>query len=103
MAIESRLDEVRRDVLARAERREEHHRMFIFAGAVVEAGCLVAFAFLADFSDRLHILLLLTAFLVYGTLAMGLMALGAYTRSWCLRLLTAIELLDESSRDAKRG
>ena len=100
---ESRLNEIRKSALAGAERREQYHRLFIFAAAVVEAGCLLAFVLLADFKDRLHILLLITAFLVYGTLAMGIPALGAYARSWCLRLLTAIQLSDERKHESTQS
>lgn len=84
--------------MVRAEKKEKRYRLWIVAAGVIEAGCLVAFVGLADFHDRLHQLLLVTAFLVYGTLAMGMLALGAFTQSWCLRILRAIELLDGPQR-----
>lgn len=103
MALDNRLDEIRQGVLARAEKREKRYRLWIVAAGVIEVACLLAFVLLADFHDRSHLLLLVAAFLVYGTLAMGMLALGAFTQSWCLRILRAIELLEGAGRSGCQG
>lgn len=92
------LDDIRRRVLDRADREERAWTGWLVAAAVVEGGCLLAFALLADFHDRLHLLLLIVAVLVYGTLALGILALGTYTRNWCRRILTAVERSAEESQ-----
>ena len=45
-----------------------------------------------DFDERLHWLLLVMTGLIYGTLAFGMCALGAYVRHGMLRILAAIEI-----------
>lgn len=98
MKLDTDLNGIRRATLARVEKSERARRLWIAAAAVIEATCLIVFILLADFHNRLHLLLLVGAGLVYGTLAMGILALGAFTQSWCLRILNAIELLDEERR-----
>ena len=98
MQLDSQLNGIRRTTLARVEKSERARWWLIVAAAVIEGTCLIAFILLADFGNRLHILLLIGAGLVYGTLAMGILALGAFTQSWCLRILNAIELLGDERR-----
>ena len=100
MADSSQLNSVRRKALNKIEESEKIARYFFVATAVVEAAALIGYLWLMDFGDRLHWLLLVMAFLIYGTLAFGLLTLGAYTRHWILRVLTAIELRDEQAHIA---
>lgn len=95
MPLEDGLNGIRRDTLARVEKSERARNLWIAAAAVIEAACLITFILLADFGERLHLLLFVGTLLVYGTLAMGILALGAFTQSWCLRILCAIELLND--------
>jgi hypothetical protein len=57
-----------------------HFKLAVFAGALVELAFLVAFLMLADFSQRLHVLLLLATVAAYTIVVIGLVALGAYLR-----------------------
>ena len=98
MQLHSHLNGIRRTTLAQVEKSERARRLWIAAAAVIEGVCLIAFILLADFDNRTHILLLIGAGLVYGTLGMGILALGAFTQSWCLRILNAIELLADQHR-----
>ncbi len=94
METNDHLNGIRRAALVTVEKNERAYRFWITAAGIVEGSCFLAFVLLADFGNRLHLLLLVTACLVYGTLAMGLFALGAFMQSWCRRLLKAIELSD---------
>ncbi len=94
METNDHLNGIRRAALATVEKNERAYYHWITAAAIIEGSCFLAFVLLADFGNRTHLLLLVTACLVYGTLAMGLFALGAFTQSWCRRLLKAVELLD---------
>jgi hypothetical protein len=86
----SQLDDVRSDVLARIDRAERNYKL-AFAGAVaVEGFFLLAFLFLADFTNRMHVLLLLASVMTYSTLAIGLVALGAHLNRGILRVLQAV-------------
>lgn len=86
------LDELRHNALERIDRSERAFRGWVIAAGVVEAAGLIAFILLADFSDRTHLLLLVAALLIYGTLAMGIIALGAFIRVGLLRVVKAIEV-----------
>ena len=103
MQLDDDLNGIRLKTLARVEKSERARRWWIVAAAVMEGACLIALILLVDFGNRLHLLLFVGASLVYGTLAMGILALGAFTQSWCLRILNAIELLEDDRRgDAPR-
>jgi len=64
----------------------------LLAGARVSSILLLAFLLLADLHDRTHLLLLVSAVLVYTTLALGLAALGAHVSRTGARILAALEL-----------
>jgi hypothetical protein len=78
------------DLMDRAER---NYRLALGAAVVVELLFLAGFLVLADFSNRLHLLLLLATLAVYSITAAGLLALGAHVRRNTLRVLQAVELL----------
>ena len=85
--------------LDRIDRSERHYKMTFFGAAVIEAFFLAGFLLLADFSDRLHVLLLIATIATYTLLALGLVALGVHVNRSTLRVLNAVELLgraDES-------
>lgn len=86
------LDAIRRATLERVERSRSLVVKWIIATAIFEGLCLVGFFLLMDFGNRLHLLLLVMTFLIYGTLGLGMVALGAYTRFLNLRVLKAVEL-----------
>ncbi len=70
--------------------RRQYFGMFIAAAALEGLG-LGAFVLLADFSNRTHLLILIAAILTYGTIGLGLCALGVYTRWWALRIVRAMD------------
>ena len=97
---EPNLDRVRVSVLDRFDRAERNFR-FAFGGAVaLEAAFLLGFLLLADLSNRLHVLLLMSGVGVYGILCLGLVALGAHVSRCTERVLRAIE---SSARQGNDG
>lgn len=70
--------------------RRQYFGMFIAAAALEGVG-LAAFLLLADLSDRTHLLILVAAILTYGTIGLGLCALGVYTRWWALKIVRAMD------------
>jgi hypothetical protein len=82
---------MRTAALDRIERSERNYKAAFWSAVVLEAGFLLAILFLADFSDRLHVLLLLATVAVYSILALGLVALGAHVSRCTDRVLKAIE------------
>ena len=87
------IDEVRETALARINRSERNFKLAFFAAATVESIFLVSFLVLADFSNRLHLLLLIATVSSYAIVVLGLVALGEHINRSVLRVLKAIELL----------
>ena len=86
------LDSVRAAALARIERSERNFKL-AFAGAViVESAFVISFLFLADFSNRLHLLLLISTVSCYSIVVLGLVALGTHINRGIARILKAVEL-----------
>lgn len=98
---EKNVDHVRRAALDSIERSQKMFILFILFGAVIESLMLAGFLLLADFSNRLHTLLLISTIASYSIIIMGLFALGFYLKSTVLRVLKAIEMLDESLENKK--
>ena len=94
----SKANEVRQTTLDRIERNERQYKAAFICAAIVEACFLGGFLLLADFSNRLHVLLLITTIAVYTIMALGLMALGSHVNRNTLRILKAIELLGGGER-----
>lgn len=93
MSERANLDNVRGKVLADIERSERTFKLVFFIAALWEALFLLAFILAADFSNRLHLLLLIATVGSYSIVVIGLIALGAHVNRGVLRVLKAIELL----------
>ena len=92
MAQPIRLDEVRAAALARIDRSQRNFKLAIYGAFVVETLFIVSFFMLADLSNRVHLLLLISTVSCYSIVVIGLVALGAYINRGIARLLKAIEL-----------
>lgn len=95
MAQRANLDEVRAAALARIDRSERNFKLAFFAAAVVEFAFLVGFVLLADLSNRVHLLLLISTVSCYTIVGVGLFALGAHINRGVARILKAVELLKD--------
>lgn len=91
MTTEKNFDSTRRAALDRIDRSERAYRAFFFAAAAAEAAFLAGFLLLADFGQRLHVLLLLAAVATYTIVALGLLALGQHVSRCTWRVLKAID------------
>src|SRR5215475_12071417 len=89
---DSNLGRVQAGALDRIERSERNYKMAFWSAFVLEGVFLVGFLFLADLSNRLHVLLLVSTITIYSILALGLVALGAHVSRCTGRILKAIEL-----------
>ena len=86
-----RLDEVRRDALARVDAAERNYRLAFFGGVALEGLFIALFLFAADLSNRTHVLLLLATVMSYSLVILGLAALGAHVTRSTLRVLQAVD------------
>lgn len=86
------LDSVRAAALARIDRSERNFRIAFLAAAIIEGAFIVSFLLLADLSNRMHVLLLISTVSSYSIVGFGLIALGAHINRGIARLLKALEL-----------
>jgi hypothetical protein len=87
------LDGVRASALARIDRSERNFKLAFFGAFILEGLFIVSFLLLADLSNRMHLLLLISTISCYGIVVLGLVALGAHINSGVARVLKAVELL----------
>lgn len=92
MSDTNNVNAARRAALDRIERSDRNSRFAIYGAALVEASFFAGFLLLADFSNRTHVLLLLSTVAIYSILALGLVVVGSHMRRNTLRILNAIEL-----------
>jgi len=93
MAQPIKLDEVRAAALARIDRSERNFKLAFYGALVVESLFIVSFFLLADLSNRMHLLLLISTVSCYSIVVLGLFALGAHINRGVARLLKAVELM----------
>jgi hypothetical protein len=86
------LDSVRAAALARIERSERNFKLAFIGAVIVESAFIISFLFLADFSNRLHLLLLISTVSCYSIVVLGLVALGTHINRGIARILKAVEL-----------
>src|SRR5258705_9929997 len=83
----------RPQALGRVEGADGARRFSLLAASLVEGAFLVAFVVLADFGNRLHLLLFLSALALYWMLGLGLLALGAHNSRNTQLILRMLEAL----------
>jgi len=93
-----KINEIRSNTLNQIERNERNYKFSFVGAAFVELLFFVAFLLLADFSNRVHILLLIMTIVIYTIMAFGLLALGLHVNRNTLRVLNAIELLEKDDK-----
>lgn len=78
-------------VLDRVEQHARHVRLAVLGAAAVEGILLLLGLAILDWTDRLHVLVLLLAVLTCSMLALGLLALGAHVSRVGARVVSALE------------
>ena len=95
------LDNRRRAALDQVHKSEQRFR-YLMAGVFLwEAVLLAIIVLYMDFSDPMHVLIFLSTAIVYGTLGIGLVTLGAYLRRNTLQILAALELAHPTDGEPK--
>ncbi len=90
------INKIRSNTLNQIERNERNYKYVFVGAALIEVLFLAAFLLLADFSNRVHVLLLITTITVYTVLAFGLIALGLHVNRNTLRVLNALETIGKN-------
>ena len=81
--------------MARIDRSERNFKLAFLGAGFVEVLFILSFILLADLSNRLHLLLLISTVSCYSIVVLGLFALGAHINRSVARVLKAVELLKE--------
>jgi len=95
MAENVNLDSVRAAALARIDRSERNFKLAFIGAAIVESLFMVTFLLLADFSNRVHVLLLISTVSCYTIVVLGLLALGAHVNRGIARVLKAVQFVSK--------
>ena len=93
MAQRVNLDEVRAEAIARIDRSDRYYKLAFIGAGAVESAFILSFILLADLSNRMHLLLLISTVSCYSIVVLGLFALGAHINRSITRVLKAIEFL----------
>lgn len=88
------IDEIRTGTLRQIEKTESYYKFAFIVAALIEVIFFAAFILLADFKDRVHLLLFIAAVAIYTILASGLITLGLHMNRNTLRVIRAIETMD---------
>lgn len=92
MAQNVNLDSVRAAALARIDRSERNFKLAFIGAFITETVFLGTFLLLADLSNKVHVLLLISTVSCYTIVVLGLIALGAHINHGIARVLKAVEL-----------
>ncbi len=88
-------DDVRVAALGRVDNIRRFASGLVVVVAVVEAALFIKLLTMVDFADHLHVMLLVMTGLIYGTLGLGLVALGAYIRFWILQAVKTLATVED--------
>jgi hypothetical protein len=95
MSDTTNIDGIRSATLNQIERAKRNQTLALCAAAVFEAWFLLALMLTMDFSNKLHLLLLISTVGGYTVVVFGLVVLGAWVNRVMLRQLKAIELMKD--------
>ena len=87
------LDVLRQQTLTQIDRIERMRRLAIWAVVMLEGVVIALFLWLADFSDRTHVLIFIAVLGIWGMIGMALVVLDILQRENTLRILNAIQIL----------
>lgn len=91
MNSERTIDSMRVKAIQGVARTELFFKLCLGLAVLVEAAGLFGLLYFTNFSDRTHRLILMQTLLIYGTLALGIIAIGILVRQSTLRVISALE------------
>ena len=96
--MENNIDKIREKTMHQIEKSERNYRAAFYGVAAVEAIFIAAFLLMADFSNRMHVLLLISTVAIYTIVGFGLIVLGLHVNRNTLRILHAIEFSNSDEK-----
>jgi hypothetical protein len=92
------LEALRSQTIAQIEKTERIRKWTLKSIAVLEVLVIGLFAWLADFSDRTHLLLFIAVLGIWGIIGLALIVLGILQKENTLRILNAIQSIKKSNK-----
>ncbi len=85
------LDQLRANALAKIDRAAMWFRLSLWGALLFEGLFTIGILYFADFSNRLHLLIVCCTGVIYMPVILGLLALGAHVNRCTLRILARMD------------
>jgi hypothetical protein len=85
------LSSVHKSILKQIDSNERNYKIAFAVVAIIELAFLITFVLLADFTDRTHILILISTIAIYSISIFGIVALSILQQKLSLKIILAFE------------
>jgi hypothetical protein len=82
---------VHTNILKQIDSNEHNFKIVFGVVAIIELAFLIAFILLADFTNKTHILILLSTIAIYSISIFGIVALSIFQQKLSLKIILAFE------------
>jgi len=82
---------VHTNILKQIDSNEDNFKIVFGVVAIIELAFLIAFILLADFTNKTHILILLSTIAIYSISIFGIVALSIFQQKLSLKIILAFE------------
>lgn len=85
------LSSIHANILKQIDSNERNYKIVFGVVAIIELAFLITFILLADFTNRTHILILLSTIAIYSISIFGIVALSIFQQKLSLKIILAFE------------
>ena len=82
---------VHTNILRQIDSNEHNYKIVFGVVAIIELAFLITFILLADFTNKTHILILLSTIAIYSISIFGIVALSIFQQKLSLKIILAFE------------
>lgn len=93
------LSKVHNSALVAIEKNERNYRLLFFLILFLELLFFAGFILLADFKNRIHLLLFISSISIYTIMVIGLTLVALYIKKTALKIITAIENTSSNNKE----
>lgn len=85
------ISSIHTSILKKIDKNERNYKIVFVVVALIELAFLITFILLADFTNRTHILILLSTIAIYSISIFGIVALSFFQQKLSLKIILAFE------------
>jgi hypothetical protein len=85
------ISSIHTNILKQIDKNERNYKIVFVVVALIELAFLITFILLADFTNRTHILILLSTIAIYSISIFGIVALSIFQQKLSLKIILAFE------------